>query len=67
MEASKNICCVKSESTVDHSTVTRWFKKFCSGWKNLTDQPRSAKPQNVDSKTILQAKEANPVNSTQGV
>ena len=29
MEATKNICSVKGESTVDHSIVTRWFKKFC--------------------------------------
>ena len=25
MEATKNICCIKS----DHSTVKRWIKKFC--------------------------------------
>ena len=24
----KNICCVKGEGAVDHSTVSRWFKKF---------------------------------------
>ena len=27
-EATKNICCVKGEGVVDHSTVTRWFKNF---------------------------------------
>ena len=28
MEATKNICCAKGEDTVDHNTVTKWFKKF---------------------------------------
>ena len=28
VEAIKNICCTKSECAVDHSTVTKWFKKF---------------------------------------
>ena len=27
-EETKNICCVKGVSTIDHSTVSRWFKKF---------------------------------------
>ena len=26
-----------------HSTVTRWFKEFCSGCKNLDDQARSSR------------------------
>ena len=29
MEAIKNIYCRKEEGTVDHCTVTRWFKKLC--------------------------------------
>ena len=37
MEATKNICFVKDEGAVDHSTVTTLFKKFCSGCKNLDD------------------------------
>ena len=24
----KNICCVKVKGTIDHSTITRWFKNF---------------------------------------
>ena len=40
VEATKNIFCVKSESTVDHITVTRWIKKFCLDFKNLNDQAR---------------------------
>ena len=31
-KATKNICCMKDEGAVDHSTVNRWFKKFCLGW-----------------------------------
>ena len=27
-EATKNIRCAKREGTVDHITITRWFKKF---------------------------------------
>ena len=37
-EANKNICCMKSEGAIGHIKVTRWFKKFCSGWKNFNDQ-----------------------------
>ena len=35
MEATKNVCCVKGEATVDHSTVTRLFKKLHSDCKPL--------------------------------
>ena len=35
VEVSKNICCVKAEGVVDHSTVTWWLKKFHSGCKNV--------------------------------
>ena len=38
MEAIKNTCWVKGESTVDHCTVTRGFKKFHLGCKNLNNQ-----------------------------
>ena len=44
MEATKNICCTKSEGAVNHSTVSRWFKKFCKGCKNLDDKARSGRP-----------------------
>ena len=37
-EATRNICCGKSEGTMDHSTVTKWFKKFYPGCKNFNDQ-----------------------------
>ena len=37
-ETAKNICYLKGEDTVDHSTQTRWLKKICLGCKNLHDQ-----------------------------
>ena len=40
MEATKNIRCVKGEGTVDHSIVTKWSKKFCSGCKKFDDQAK---------------------------
>ena len=46
---------------VDHSTVTRRFKKFHSGFKNLYNQARSDRPKNMDSKAMLQAIEVNLV------
>ena len=33
VETTKNICCAKDKSTINHSTVTGQFKKFCSGCK----------------------------------
>ena len=43
MEATKNICGVKCDRTVDHSIITRWFKKFASGCKNFGNQAKSGK------------------------
>ena len=67
MEATKNICCVKGEGTVDYNKVTRWFKKFCFGGKNLEDQARSDRIKSVDSDAMLPAIEVNLVRSTQRV
>ena len=50
IEATKSNCYVKSEDAVDHSTVTRWFEKFCSDCMNLDDQ--------VSLRPLLQAIEA---------
>ena len=44
METSKDNCCTKGEATVDHSTLTRWFRKFCSGCKNLDNWARLGRP-----------------------
>ena len=63
-ELIKNIWYVKGEGAVD-CTVTRWFKKFFLGCKNLNDQAKSCMPKTVDSKTMLQAIETNLVSSTQ--
>ena len=49
VEATKNICWVKSEDATDHSTVTSWFKKFCSGCKNPNNQAKSGGPKSMDS------------------
>ena len=42
-----------AESTVDHNSVTRWFKKFGLGCKNLNDQTRSGRPKSIDSKVMI--------------
>ena len=59
VKATKNIYCVKSDGTVDHSIEARWFKKFCLDWKNLDDQTRSDRPKSVVSEAVLLAIEAN--------
>ena len=41
METILNICCVKGEGAVDHSTVTKWLKKFHTGCKKFDNQARS--------------------------
>ena len=48
-EAAKNICCVKCESTVGFSTVTRWSKKFHLDCKNFNDQSKSGRPKTMVS------------------
>ena len=53
-EAIKNIFCAKGGGAVVYSTVTRRFKKFCSGCKNLEDQVRSSGPKTADSIAVLQ-------------
>ena len=40
MEENENIFCVKDEGAVDLSTVSRSFKKFLLGFKNLNNQSR---------------------------
>ena len=67
VEATKNICCAKDEDGVDHSRVTRWFKKFPLGFQNLDNQASSVWSKSVDFKTVLQTIEANPESCTQRV
>ena len=47
-EVSKNISYAMGEGTVNHCTVTRSFKEFCLGCKNLDDQVGSGRPKGVD-------------------
>ena len=63
-EVTKNICYAKDEGAVDHSTVTKWFKKFHSGCKSLINQASSSRIQSMNSMTVLKTIEANPVSST---
>ena len=67
VEATQSLCCTKGEGKVDHSAVTRWFKKFCLIYKNLDDQVLSCKPKIRDSKNMLQAIEANLASSTESI
>ena len=64
-EVTKDICFAKNEGKVDRSTVTRWFKKFHLGCKNLDNQAQLGRPKTIDSGAILQAIEANLVSITQ--
>ena len=64
LESDKSICCVKGKSAIDHSAVTRWFKKFGPDFKNHEDQGRSDMPKAVDFEVMFQAIEANPASST---
>ena len=50
-KAAKNIFGTKGEGTIDNNIVTRWFKKFCLGFKNLNYLARSGKSKTVDSET----------------
>ena len=55
VDATRNICWAKGESAVDRRTVTRWFKKFHSGCKNVDDQARINRSINVDSEAVLKS------------
>ena len=63
MKTTKNICCANDEFAANHSTVTRWFKKFCSGCKNVNNQAGSGRPKSMDSKATLETLAANRVSS----
>ena len=62
-EATKNIC-AKGEVTIDNSTISKWLKKFCSGYRNLDDWARSCKFKSIASEAVLKAIEANLASST---
>ena len=46
-EAQRTICAIYVESVVDESTCRRWFRKFRNGDFDLSDKPRSGRPQKV--------------------
>ena len=54
---------MKGEGAVDHSTVTRWFEKFCLGYKNLDDQAMPSRPKTIDFKAVFQTIETNLASS----
>ena len=49
-EATKNSPCVKGEDAVDHNTISRWFKKFCSVCKDPQQSERTSRPNTMDFK-----------------
>ena len=49
----KTFFCVKDEGAVDLSRVTRWLKKICSDYKNLSDHVKSGRPKTMDFKVVL--------------
>ena len=55
----KKICSTKGDGA-----VTRRFKKFYSGCKDLNDQTWSGRPKNMNAEAVLTAIEANLVSST---
>ena len=57
---------MKGEGEVNHSKVTRWFKKFCLDWISLSDHTWLEKPKNDDSEDILLAIEVNLLDCTRG-
>ena len=64
VEAIKNICCVKDEGAVDHSTAIRLFKKIYPSYNKLDNQTRLVRPKTMDFKTLLRAIEAILVRKT---
>ena len=65
--SNQNICCAKDEDTVNHHALTRWFKKFFSGCKNLYNQASASRSKGEDSEVVLQDMETNLASSTQRV
>ena len=57
----------KLKDAVDHSTVMKWFQKFCSDCKNQNNLARTDRPKTLDLETLLQATEVNLASSTQRV
>ena len=67
VEATETFIVRKVEGAIDHSSVTRWFKKFFSRCKNLDNQSKSVRPKTVDSETVGQIIEAFEVSYTERI
>ena len=65
LRLQKNICCVKSEDTVDQDTVIRKIKKFHLGCKNLEDQAKFCRTKTVGSRAVFQNIVSNLAHSSQ--
>ena len=61
--AEASIYGTKSNGAIDHSTVTRWFKRFYSGCKDLNHQIRLSRPKSMDSVAMFQAIKTNSTES----
>ena len=44
MKITQSVCGAKGEGAIDHSTMTRWFKKFRLCYKVVDNQTRSGRP-----------------------
>ena len=60
---TENICCAKREGVIDHSIITKWFKKFRSSYMNHDDREKSDRRKTMNSEALHQAIEANPASS----
>ena len=63
-EATRNICQAIGPGTINHSTVTRWWKRFSSGDESLKDEPRSGRPTTFNLADLKQAIEDDPTLTT---
>ena len=62
--STQKMCCVKHEGEIDHSTLTRLFKKFCLSCWNLDDLAWLDRLKITDSEAVLSIRETDPMSST---
>lgn len=63
-KAAEKICQVEGENLVSDAVARFWYRKFKNGEVGLEDQPRSGRPNTVDTEALRNAVEANPSTST---
>ena len=66
-KSSKAFSCAKGESQLNHSTVTRWVKKFHLRCKKFDDPINWGWSKPVDSEAVLQTMKIIPACNTQRV